>query len=72
VDWRQIYGASCLAGIGFTMSLFVTQLAFDDEELISAAKLGVLSASFVAAVCGISVLQKSLPATNRMPRQNAN
>jgi Na+:H+ antiporter, NhaA family len=62
VNWRQIYGASCLAGIGFTMSLFVTQLAFDDEELINAAKLGVLSASLVAAVCGIGVLQKSLPA----------
>jgi NhaA family Na+:H+ antiporter len=62
VNWRQVYGASCLAGIGFTMSLFVTQLAFDDEELISAAKLGVLSASLVAAVCGISMLQKSLPA----------
>jgi NhaA family Na+:H+ antiporter len=62
VNWRQIYGASCLAGIGFTMSLFVTQLAFDDEGLINAAKLGVLSASLVAAVCGIGVLQKSLPA----------
>jgi NhaA family Na+:H+ antiporter len=62
VTWRQIYGASCLAGIGFTMSLFVTDLAFDDDELVNAAKLGILAASAVSAALGFVVLQLSLPA----------
>lgn len=61
VGWSHVYGASCLAGIGFTMSLFVTDLAFDDEDLINAAKLGILSASAASAAIGYVVLRKSLP-----------
>jgi NhaA family Na+:H+ antiporter len=61
VTWPQIYGASCLAGIGFTMSLFVTDLAFDDESLVNAAKVGILTASLVSAVVGYLVLWKALP-----------
>jgi NhaA family Na+:H+ antiporter len=61
VTWPQIFGASCLAGIGFTMSLFVTDLAFDDETLINAAKLGILTASVAAAAIGYVVLTMSLP-----------
>jgi NhaA family Na+:H+ antiporter len=60
VTWPQIYGASCLAGIGFTMSLFVTDLAFDDESLVNAAKLGILVASLVSAVIGYLVLWRAL------------
>jgi NhaA family Na+:H+ antiporter len=61
VNWTHIYGASCLAGIGFTMSLFVSDLAFDDAALIDAAKLGILTASLTAAALGYVVLTKSLP-----------
>jgi NhaA family Na+:H+ antiporter len=61
VKWTQIYGASCLAGIGFTMSLFVTDLAFDDEALINAAKLGILTASLLSAAIGFAALWIVLP-----------
>ena len=51
--FTQICGASLLAGIGFTMSIFVAQLAFNDqEELLLMAKTGILFASFVAGVTG--------------------
>ena len=61
VTWGQIYGASCLAGIGFTMALFVSGLAFDDELLMNASKLGILSASLVSAAVGYAVLHRVLP-----------
>lgn len=51
--FSQIMGASLLAGIGFTMSIFVAQLAFGDQpELLLMAKTGVLGASFIAGVSG--------------------
>ena len=61
VRWGQVFGASCLAGIGFTMALFVSDLAFNDEGLINAAKLGILSALLLSAACGYAVLQWVLP-----------
>ena len=57
VTWRHVYGAGWLAGIGFTMSLFVGDLAFDDESLLHAAKLGVLAASIVSGVGGWLLLR---------------
>jgi NhaA family Na+:H+ antiporter len=56
VSWRQIVGAAALAGIGFTVSLFITDLAFDDVALEAAAKIGILAASFAASVIGAAVL----------------
>jgi NhaA family Na+:H+ antiporter len=56
-SWRQIYGASWLGGIGFTMSLFVAGLAFVDSAHLSAAKLGVLTASILAGVIGWVLLR---------------
>jgi len=61
VNWNQIWGASCLAGVGFTMSLFITELAFDDPALIATAKLGILEASLIAGVLGYWILNRSLP-----------
>ena len=56
-----VAGMALLAGIGFTVSLFVTGLAFDDVALQDEAKLGVLFASVVAALLGVAVLRRALP-----------
>jgi len=56
VSWRQIFGASWLCGIGFTMSLFVAGLAFDDDTLLGIAKLAILGASVLSGICGALVL----------------
>jgi len=61
VAWRHLYGASWLAGIGFTMSLFITELAFTDEASIASAKIGILIASIVAGVAGWFLLRRSAP-----------
>ena len=56
VVWGQFVGVAVLAGIGFTVSLFITELAFTDDDLVAAAKLGILVASILAAVIGALVL----------------
>jgi len=57
ISWKQIYGISCLAGIGFTMSLFIAGLAFVDEELLTSAKFGILLASFLSGIVGYVFLR---------------
>ena len=57
VTWRQILGASLLAGIGFTMSLFVASLAFGEGEQMDQAKVGILIASTMAGLLGYAVLR---------------
>ncbi|CAN5351732.1 Na+/H+ antiporter NhaA [soil metagenome] len=59
--WRHIAGAGLLAGIGFTMSIFVTLLAFDDEATIINSKIAILFASLTAAVTGLVILKKTKP-----------
>ena len=54
-SWSQIMGAGCLAGVGFTMSIFIASAAFVGEELES-VKLAILVASALAAVIGMSAL----------------
>jgi NhaA family Na+:H+ antiporter len=49
-----------LAGIGFTMAIFITLLAFEDQRHITNAKIAILIASFVAAVVGLLILHFSL------------
>ena len=61
VNWRQIHGLSLLAAIGFTMSLFIGNLAFATPDQIDAVKLGVLSGSTIAAIAGYLLLKTSLP-----------
>jgi NhaA family Na+:H+ antiporter len=56
VEWKHIAGAGWLAGIGFTMSLFIAQLAFRDPQLIEEAKLGILIASAISAALGLAWL----------------
>ena len=56
VNWKQIYGVGFLAGIGFTMSIFISDLAFVSTEFIQIAKVGIFFASFLSAVIGIMIL----------------
>jgi NhaA family Na+:H+ antiporter len=56
VTWRHVTGVAGVAGIGFTVSLFVADLAFTEAALVDAAKLGVLVASAVAALLGAAIL----------------
>ena len=57
-DWRQLYGVSVLTGIGFTMSLFITSLAFEDDRIFQYTdKLAILIASFVAGIFGYLILR---------------
>ncbi|MDY7102037.1 MAG: Na+/H+ antiporter NhaA [Actinomycetota bacterium] len=55
VDWRSFTGLASLAGIGFTVSLFITGLAFEDPQIVDEAKLGVLAASALAAGIGSTI-----------------
>ena len=56
VTWVHVYGLACLAGIGFTMSLFIGGLSFSDPELMNGVRLGVLSGSAVSAIVGFALL----------------
>lgn len=56
VTWTQVCGAAVVAGIGFTMSLFVAALAFPDPQMLASAKLAVLTASLISASAGLMVL----------------
>ena len=58
VGWSQMHGVSWLAGIGFTMSLFIANLAFGSGPLLDSAKLGILAASFLAGCTGWLLLRR--------------
>ncbi|MBH1945503.1 Na+/H+ antiporter NhaA [Erythrobacter sp. YJ-T3-07] len=66
VGWRQVHGVSLLAAIGFTMSLFIGNLAFDSAAQVDAVKIGVLSGSVIAALAGFFLLKAGLPAAADM------
>jgi NhaA family Na+:H+ antiporter len=58
-NWKQIAGVALLAGVGFTMSLFISGLAFAEPEMVEQAKYGILCASLLAGVLGVVVLKNS-------------
>ncbi|MNJ20237.1 Na+/H+ antiporter NhaA [Pseudomonas alkylphenolica] len=69
LNWRSIILIGLLAGIGFTMSIFIANLAFVDTGALGAAKLGVLSASLIAAALGLTWgvwSMRSAPSASRM------
>ena len=68
-SWLQLYGVACLAGIGFTMSLFIGTLSFTSNDLMNEVRLGVLAGSAISAVLGFIVLRMaSSPArTEQIP-----
>jgi NhaA family Na+:H+ antiporter len=59
VNWKHIYGVAMLAGIGFTMSLFISELAFTDLSYIVQAKIGIFIASLFCGIGGYLILRKS-------------
>ncbi|MEO8285312.1 MAG: Na+/H+ antiporter NhaA [Chloroflexota bacterium] len=61
IEWRHVTAVGFLSGIGFTMSLFVTELAFKPGPIADAARIGILIASLVAGVVGYFVLRSTLP-----------
>jgi Na+:H+ antiporter, NhaA family len=63
--WRHIAGVGAVAGIGFTVSLFITGLAFDTDSLQDDAKIGILIASISAAIIGATIF---FLADRRSPR----
>ncbi len=60
VDWQHLLGAGFLGGIGFTMSIFITLLAFNDPHLIQNAKIAVMLSSLTAGIIGAAILQRTL------------
>ena len=60
MNLKNLFGLSLLAGIGFTMSLFITSLAFSHEEYMVQAKVGIFVASIIAGIAGYMVLNKTL------------
>lgn len=60
LKWKNIFGASLLGGIGFTMSIFITMLAFDDAEIINNSKVAILMASLVSGLIGFLFLKLTL------------
>ncbi len=69
VTWVHIYGAGALAGIGFTMSLFIGMLAFDDPAQQALVRLGVLSGSLASGLLGYTVLRWIAPAGEEVRSQ---
>lgn len=59
LTWKSIFGVGLLGGIGFTMSIFIALLAFDDATIVNNAKLAILLSSLVAGVIGFLVLSRT-------------
>jgi NhaA family Na+:H+ antiporter len=60
LEWKNIVGAGILGGIGFTMSIFITLLAFDNVETVVNSKMAILIASLIAGVFGVLFLKATL------------
>lgn len=60
INWKNIAGAGFLGGIGFTMSIFITLLAFDDGQVINNSKIAILLGSLISAIAGYIFLKLSL------------
>lgn len=57
VSWLQVVGVALLAGVGFTVAIFLANLSFDEEQLVTDAKIGIFAASIVSALAGYTVLR---------------
>ena len=74
VRWRHVLGVACLCGMGFTVSLFVSAIAFDQENLVDQAKIGVFGASLLAGAAGYFILRQTgdgTPSKSRRDRRGS-
>ncbi len=71
VRYVHLVGASMLAGIGFTMSIFISTLAFDDHDLVNASQIAVLLASATASILGSLWFTWFVPKANRRAEDDA-
>ena len=60
LKWRNITGAGFLRGIGFTMSIFITLLAYTNDDLVNNSKIAVIVASILAGTIGYTILKLTL------------
>lgn len=58
ITWKHVLGAGFLGGIGFTMSIFITLLAFNDQEIIQSTKIVILLSSLLAGITGFLILRR--------------
>jgi NhaA family Na+:H+ antiporter len=70
-EWRDMAGVGCLAGIGFTMSLFIGMLAFEDAAHAAAVRFGVIAGSLVSIALGLAILLLPRPETRAGLRRSA-
>lgn len=68
ITWKSLFGISLLAGIGFTMSIFITNLAFTDADMITISKISILVASLIAGIVGLIILMR----IKKAPQQKTN
>lgn len=69
ITWKMILGMGMIAGIGFTMSIFITLLAFSEESIINNAKFAILIASLISGLCGYLYLRMQI--RNRIPQSGS-
>lgn len=67
LKWKNIIGAGFLCGIGFTMSIFITLLAFNSEDIVNNSKIAILIASFIAGTIGFILLRLTLQNKTDLP-----
>lgn len=73
VNWKQIHGANILAGVGFTMSLFVSSLAFQDPQFVAQSKIGILTGSLLSGLIGYYFLNTiEIIRRSRLPKPDEN
>ena len=65
LKWKNIIGVGFLGGIGFTMSIFITLLAFDNEDVINNSKIAILTASLIAGTIGFMFLKLTFKNTTK-------
>lgn len=71
INWAQLAGVAWLTGIGFTMSLFIGGLAFDDPALLNEVRLGVIAGSIASAIAGCSIIAAATKAKGAPKRSAA-
>ena len=64
LKWKNIIGAGFLGGIGFTMSIFISLIAFDSQEMINVSKIAIFIGSFISGIIGLLVLKSTLNKKN--------